>query len=116
VKLYDLPPIEREAIDILLEGNAVLQSQLRLVRSVARSATGAGVYVVFELDNFADPLEEKTSFHIADVFATSSVCEEIGFILFVKNGLIEYLEGYTHSGAYPSYENCEYSLSRPTAA
>jgi len=115
MQIRDLPGIEREAIDLLLQGEGavrVLHRQLDAVTRVHRTESGAGLYVVFELAKQVERLEDGASFHIADVFATSQKCEEIGFILFVKDGLIEYLEGYSYSDVYPSYEGCDFSLSR----
>ncbi|WP_126962102.1 hypothetical protein [Xanthomonas arboricola] len=113
MQLTDLPSIEREAIRLLLQGNEILCRQLDRVTGAHRTESGAGVYVVFEFDEHVERLENRESFQVADVFATSPDCDEIGFILFVKDGLIEYLESYVYTDVYPSYEECDFSLSRP---
>lgn len=114
MRLHDLPMIERQAIDMLLDGEAsdLLRRQLSVVSQVHRTETGAGVYVVFEFDGEIEAMHGKPSFHIADVFATSPTCDEVGFILFVKEGLIEYMEAYVHADIYPAYEGCEFALCR----
>lgn len=115
MRFSDLPSIERDAIRLLLESNDGLLRQLNCVKEVSRTESGAGIYVMFELDERAERMEGGGSFHLADVFATSPHCDEIGFILFVKDGLIEYLEGYVYSDIYPSYEGCDFFLNRQQA-
>lgn len=112
MRIADLPSIERDAIRLLLESSESLRRQLDCVKEVSRTESGAGIYVMFELDERAERMENGGSFHLADVYATSTHCDEIGFILFVKDGLIEYLEGYVYSGVYPSYEGCDFYLNR----
>ena len=68
--------------------------------------------MTFEFEPQVERLVDHSSFHIADVFATSSSCEEIGFILFVKEGLVEYMEAYVYADVYPSYDNCNFKVSR----
>lgn len=116
MRFADLPFIEKEAIRLLLESNGDLCRQLEWVKEVRRTESGAGVYVMFELDACVERMEGGGSFHLADVFATSPRCDEIGFILFVKEGLIDYLEGYVYSDVYPSYEGCDFSLARQKIA
>lgn len=118
MRVVDLPAIEREAIDMLLDCAAqdLLRRQLGAVSQVHRTETGAGIYVIFEIDGDIERLQGRPSFHIADVFATSAKCDEIGFILFVKEGLIEYMEAYVHSDVYPAYEGCDFTLSRQSSS
>lgn len=115
MKFNDLPPLEREAIALLLQHGdsvGVLQRQLNSVAHIRRTETGAGVYVTFEFGPQVERLVDESSFHVADVFATSTDCEEIGFILFVKEGLIAYMEAYVYADVYPSYDKCNFRLSR----
>jgi len=115
MQFNDLPVLEREAIGLLLQhGDSfqVLQRQLDSVIQVRRTETGAGVYVTFEFEPEVERLAGHPSFHIADVFATSSRCEEIGFILFVNEGLVDCMEAYVYADVYPSYDNCNFRLSR----
>lgn len=72
--------------------------------------------MTFELEPEVERIVDCSSFHIADVFATSSNCEEIGFILFVKEGLVDYMEAYVYADVYPSYDNCNFRLSRQAGA
>jgi hypothetical protein len=114
MQLTALPKIEREAIDLLLrdETFAALRRQLAAVAQVKRRESGAGVFVEFEFGTDVERLADMGSLDIDGVFATGTECEEIGFILFVKDGLIDYLEAYVFGNAYPSYEACDYVLSR----
>lgn len=109
--------IEREALSRLLEVGGVEQSALRQqldhVVSVEREETGSGVYINFILDDSVVPLALKDDLELDGVFAKSSICnDEIGFILFVRGGLIRFLEAYTYSDVYPSYEECSFFLVR----
>lgn len=116
MELKDLPLIEQRAIKMLLGGGgdaqAALRHQLEAVKAVQRSESSAGVYAIFELDDDVLVLDGKPSFHLADVFAKSGKCEEIGFILFINHGVIDYLEGYSYGDIYPPYDGCDYTLYR----
>lgn len=121
MKLSDLPSLEREAIDLLLEGEdatmQALRGQLASVVGVERTETGAGVYVIFTLVADVERAPNAMTFHIADVVGVSSTCnDEVEFILFVKEGLIEYLEAYTYSDSYPSYLESKFELTRAAAS
>lgn len=111
-----LPDVEREALHLLLSGDDLssqtLRAQLSYVAKIERTETGAGVYVVFELGDDAPPLENRANLQIADVFAVSKRCDEIGFLLFVKEGLIDCLEAYVHADSYPSYTDCDFKLEK----
>lgn len=91
--------------------HVLLRRQLDMVKEVDRTETGAGIYIVFELKDGVGRLANNPSFHLTDVYATSAKCDEIGFILFVKDGVIEYFEGYTYGDEYPLYDGCDYVVS-----
>ncbi|UNK42122.1 hypothetical protein MNO14_14415 [Luteimonas sp. S4-F44] len=116
MRIEDIPMIEQEAIRMLLEGSGDLQCALRRqfesILAVQRTQSPAGVYVVFELNGCVEGLEGKPSFHLGDVFARSKNCEEIGFIIFIREGVLEYLEGYCYGDVYPHYSGCDYSIYR----
>lgn len=116
MSIDDLPDVEKGALHLLLSGDDLscqsLRNQLNYVAKIERTETGAGVYVVFELGDGVQPLETKDSFQISDVFAVSQKCGEIGFLLFVKEGLIDCLEAYVHADSYPSYLDCDFNLER----
>lgn len=119
MSIDSLPKIEREALQLLLSGDDVfcqpLRSQLSCVAKLERTETGAGIYIDFELGADAQPLEDLRSFRISDVFAISEKCGEIGFLLFVKDGLIDFLEAYAYTDSYPSYSDCDFKLEKGEA-
>lgn len=111
-----LPPIEKEALILLLSGSDVvccdLRSQLEHVVKIERAETGAGVYVIFTFDGNAKPLQDDKAFQLSGVFASSERCGEIGFILYIKKGLIDCLEAYSYGDTYPDYTDCDFTLKR----
>lgn len=111
-----LPDVEREALHLLLSGDDVscqtLRAQLHHVAKIERAETGAGVYVDFGFGEGVQPLEDRNSFQISGVYAVSEKCGEIGFLLFVKEGLIDFLEAYVYTDLYPSYADCDFKLEK----
>jgi len=111
-----LPDVEREALDLLLSGDDIscqaLRAQLRHVAKLERTETGAGVYVDFEFGHGVEPLVDRNNFQISGVYAVSEKCGEIGFLLFVKGGLIDFLEAYVYTDSYPSYVDCDFQLEK----
>lgn len=109
-----LPSIERDALNLLLSGGDTtyreLRSQLMHVAKVERTETGAGVYAVFSLDDEAKPVQDEGTFQLSGVFAVSEKCGEIGFLLYVKDGLIDCLEAYGYEEVYPLYSDCNFKL------
>ncbi len=64
--------------------------------------TGSGFVVNYKLDRDAIPLEGETSFRLGDVNGNAAgVPDGLGFVLFVRNGLISSLEGYVYAGGWP---------------
>ncbi|MCX7514079.1 hypothetical protein [Frateuria sp. STR12] len=109
-----LPSIERDALILLLSGTDAtcreLHSQLAHVVKVERNETGAGVYAVFRLDGDVKSLKDGGTFQLSGVFAVSEKCGEIGFLLYVKDGLIDCLEAYVYEDTYPRYSDCDFKL------
>lgn len=111
-----LPCVERNALVLLLSGSDAtsleLRAQVKHVAEIERSETGSGVYAVFSLDHEVKPLQSGGTFQLSGVFALSDKCGEIGFLLYVKGGLIDCLEGYAYEDAYPNYTDCDFKLER----
>lgn len=109
-----LPSVERDALALLLSGNNPtcrgLHSQLAHVAQVDRTETGAGVYVVFNLDSEVKPLQDRKTLQISGVFGASNKCGEIGFLLYIERGLIDCLEVYTYDDVFPTYSDCDFLL------
>ncbi len=64
--------------------------------------TGVGFFTYFTMPDDIAPLPNGASFHIADVGAyLNDHALEVGFVLFVRDGRIEELEGYTYDEPWP---------------
>lgn len=109
-----LPCVERDALVLLISGSdatcRALRSQVEYVTDIKRTETGSGVYVVFRLNHEVKPLQDGGTFQLSGVFAVSDKCGEIGFLLYIKDGLIDCLEGYVYENTYPNYLDCDFKL------
>lgn len=116
MSIDSLPDVEREALYLLLSGDDIscqaLRAQLHHVEKLERAETGAGIYVDFEFGHGVEPLANRKTFQISGVYAVSEKCGEIGFLLFVKDGLIDFLEAYVYTDLYPSYADCDFRLEK----
>jgi hypothetical protein len=100
--------LERAVLEKLLSGDDPLLSRLRSQAERAtvssREMTGAGFVVSFEIPADAPILDGKPSFHFGDVSATiDGLAQGAGFVLFVKKGRIDALEGYTYDEDWPEH-------------
>ena len=93
---------EKKLMDMFLDGNEPVLEELRdqyknsIVES--RKFTGAGFFTHFKVDKGISPLAGRKSFQISDIDVTSdSVKGAFGFILFINEGYLSMLEGYTLS-------------------
>ena len=88
-------------MNMLLAGDLpaleILRAQAENAVVVKREWTGVGSFTDFAVPNTALALPQKESTHIGDV---SADIEELkpgaGFVLFVREGLIQMLEGYSY--------------------
>lgn len=103
--MSDLTQLEKAVMDKLLAGNQEvlvnLRKQLQTAKVAERVFTGVGFYTNFAIDEaLAIPLGSKR-IAIGDVHADVPGTNGIGFTLFIENGLLSQLEGYTFSGEWP---------------
>mgnify|MGYP001023990954 FL=1 len=101
----DLTQLEKEVLMWLLAGDdpviKALRRQLQEIRSIRRELTGVGIHLYFETSIDTQPLHKeldvKADFCFGDVEAeTQSLKNGIGFLLWIRNGIITSLEGYTY--------------------
>jgi len=101
---------EDQVISWLLSGeDPVIQAilkQYRQVTNIRRELTGYGFYLHFEIPNnlmaIHNHLPVKPDFSFGDVEALiPSLDNGAGFLLWVKDGCIEMLEGYTYDEVWP---------------
>lgn len=109
-----LTQLERDVLDWILRGDdpvrAALRQQLTAVSVSDRHFTGVGFYVRFVVPDSVPRLDESlgtkprfTVTGVGAVFEDANV--EVGFVLFVRDGRLHMLEGYTYgSEAWPEPE------------
>lgn len=110
-----LNQLEREVLDKLLFGDHPVLATLRAQASVARLAkrefSGVGFFCMMALPPHAPTVEDPRSFHLGDVNAEIQGLQHgAGFVLFVRDGRLEMLEGYTYGEPWPEHSE-KFSLS-----
>jgi len=99
--------LERSVMEMLLAGGdevlAGLRCQFVTSTIASRETTGVGFYTTFNLPNVVSRVAGGKSFKFGDVNATMPCLQHgAGFLLFVKDGILEMLEGYTYDEPWPS--------------
>lgn len=99
--------LENQALAMLLDGDDPVLAALRLqspsLERSTRELTGVGFFTRLRLAENAIPLQGQPSFAIADVVAEiDGLRHGAGFVLFVRGGRLELLEGYTFDEPWPS--------------
>jgi hypothetical protein len=83
----------------LLDGNdpvlAILRQQYRQSEVVKREFTGVGFFTTFRVYDSAPRLPGNRSLYIGDVVAEIDGVD-VGFVLFITDGVLDMLEGYTY--------------------
>ncbi len=75
----------------------ILRNQYQNSEINSREFTGAGFFTHFSVKNGIDAAPKK-SFEIGGVYADiGRIKDAIGFVLFIRDGYIDWLEGYTLS-------------------
>lgn len=96
-----------DVMDMLLAGNDEMRCQLRKQYEIAKIVNeeydAVGFYIDYKVDKFQlDTKKYPESFSIGDVYGTvNGVFGAVGFVLFVTNGFIKCLEGYTVFDNWP---------------
>jgi len=104
--MSDLTRLEQAVMEKLLDGDNPLLQDLRKqfeeIESVERKFTGAGFFTKFRLAPNVRPLSKK-SLTFGDVAATiPGLKNGAGFLLFVRGGVLDQLEGYTYGEFWPT--------------
>lgn len=102
--MVGLTPLEQAALDKLLAGDhpllAALRRQASDARLVTRELTGVGFYCRFQVPPDSPRVERDVV--IADVYAEiEGLAHGAGFALFVRDGRIQFLEGFTYDEPWP---------------
>jgi|SRR5215813_7272997 len=104
--MSDLTRLEQAVMEKLLDGDNPILRDLRKqfgeIEGVERRFTGAGFFTKFRLAPEARPLSKK-SLTFGDVAATIPELKNgAGFLLFVRDGILNQLEGYTYGESWPT--------------
>jgi hypothetical protein len=97
-----LNDLEAAVLDKLLAGDnpalALLREQRRRLCVKKREYSGVGFFTEFELPPVAPRLPISTPIRFGDVLADIDGMEHgAGFVLFIDNGLLTMLEGYSNA-------------------
>lgn len=93
-----------DVMDMLLEGNLellqVIKKQYNASTIKSIEDTGAGFYVNFEVRDISLKLQSpKDNISFGDVYGMyDGIFGAVGFVLFIRNGFISCLEGYSNIG------------------
>jgi len=101
---------EEQCMRMLLEGEnpvlSFLRTQYKLVRDKKITTTGVGFYVDYYLENSVERVDEalqvRGNFEIGDLEGSiSSLKNGLGFALFIRRGILSFLEAYTYDEEFP---------------
>ena len=91
---------------MLLRGDnevlAVLRQQAKEAKVSSRKMTGVGFFTEFDVPPQAPRVMGRPTFKLGDVNGTAdNVKHGFGFVLFVADGALSMLEGYTYDEPWP---------------
>jgi len=83
--------------------NVLLAQQYAVSEITSRKFTGCGFFTDFYIPNKTFTLPESVNLELWCLGELEGVEHGVGFILFVRDGVISMLEGYVNTGAWPEY-------------
>ncbi len=97
--------LEQELMKLLLQGDHpvldVLRKQYTVAKIASREFSGVGFFTKFEVSETV-PLVEPLNFAAGHVgVQLEKVPNGMGCVLFVRNGKLAFLEGYTYTDLWP---------------
>ena len=104
--MTNLTALEKQLLEMLLSGDdevlGVLRQQAKQVNVVSREMTGVGFFASFEVPAEAPRVKGRVNFKLGDVNgAADNVKHGLGFLLYVTDGALSMLEGYTYDEPWP---------------
>lgn len=101
-----LTPFEEEAIRTILRGNhpvvLALRAQLDRCAVAHRELTGVGFFTSLAVPSDIPSVPLRRRLHLGDVSATmDGVAHGVGVVLFVDDGRLALLEGFTYDEPWP---------------
>ena len=96
---------EKAVMDAILkdniEQNPLLLHQYNSAKITSRKFTGHGFFTEFSISKMEYMLPEGGNFELGCLGELEGVQHGVGYVLFVRNGLIVTLEGYTYGEEWP---------------
>jgi hypothetical protein len=97
--------LEQQIMGLLLEGEnpvlGILRQQYAAAKILRRKFSGVGFFLYFDVPENI-PLAEPSNFAAGNVsISLENVPNGAGCVLFVKNGKLNMLEGYTFGNSWP---------------
>jgi hypothetical protein len=98
--------LEKQVLEMLLRGQdevlAILRRQAKQLEVTGREMTGVGFYAEFLVPPDVPRVPGGLTFKLGDVNGTAdNVSHGLGFLLYVKDGALSVLEGYTYDEPWP---------------
>jgi hypothetical protein len=103
----DLKPLERDVIATVLRPDhpvmSALRRQLERCQVASRRFTGVGFFTTLDVAPEVEPAPVRPgTMDLGDVTATIEGLEHgVGFVLFVKDGVLDVLEGFSYDEPWP---------------
>lgn len=99
--------LERRVMEMLLAGDdpilSVLREQFQVAHVAERTLTGAGFFVTYLVPPTVPRLEGSTWSYLGHVKADIRGLQHgAGFVLHLRDGAIDYLEGYCYDEPWPT--------------
>ena len=101
-----LTPLERGVMGYLLKGDdptlEILRRQFSAATVVGREYTGVGFFAQFAVDSMSPRIPATQRITLGDVIVEFPRLKHgAGFVLFIDQGAINMLEGFTYDEAWP---------------
>jgi hypothetical protein len=114
-----LTPLEKAVIDMMLEKPSeqieVIRQQLAHAQVGRREFTGVGFFTYFIVPSDTTVRRDLPNMEIGNVDATfPSLKHGAGFVLFIRDGIVKMLEGYTYDEPWPEQIE-EFNVKRSEA-
>lgn len=105
--MTSLTPLEIEILRKLLEGDdprlQALRRQAELARAESRELTGVGFFTKLSFATQPSPLPFEPSLTFGDVVGQApGLRRGAGFLLYIRAGLLDMIEGYTFDEPWPT--------------
>ncbi len=102
----ELTALEEQVLQMMLRGDdetrTVLRQQLHFLQVSSRRFTGVGFFCDFAIDLKAPRIVGRPKLELGGVAGTAQNLKHgLGFVLFVVDGALSMLEGYTYDEPWP---------------